>query len=109
MRIHIEQLRIEAIIGILPEERSAPQKISLDLTGEYEYDGENFIDYANVCRYCEEILVEGQFGLIEDALVKLSENLSRDFPSLRRLDISISKPDIMKNCTVRVSESWRFF
>jgi dihydroneopterin aldolase len=106
MRIEIRELRIEAIIGILPEERHTPQPILVDLEADYRYDGEHFLDYAALAEWIRRILVEGKFGLLEEALVTLKEGIFDAYPSIDRLFLRLSKPEILPDCRVAVSDSW---
>ncbi|MDD5548667.1 MAG: dihydroneopterin aldolase, partial [Sulfurovaceae bacterium] len=46
MTIHIENLSIQAIIGILDFEREKTQNIIIDLEIGYEYNKNVFLDYA---------------------------------------------------------------
>ena len=106
MRIEIRDLRIEAIIGILPEERHTPQPILVDLEADYRYDGERFLDYAALAEWIRRTLVEGKFGLLEEALMTLKEGIFDAHPFIDRLSLRLSKPEILPNCRVAVSDSW---
>ena len=66
--IYIENLKTEAIIGILDFEREKPQQIIAECKIDYTREGEKFIDYSIVVGMIEEILITGQYFLIEDAL-----------------------------------------
>ncbi len=100
MRIVIKKLTFEAIIGILEAERHTPQKISVSLSLEYDYDGKYFIDYAKVCAFIENNMITSQYGLLEDALESLSQNLKQTYPSIEKMKLKILKPDILPNATV---------
>ena len=106
MKIEIRNLQIEAIIGILPEERTAPQRILVDLEAEYRYDGERYLDYAALVETIRRTLIEEKFGLLEEALPVLKGRIAADRPEILSLFIRLSKPDILKECVVAVSERW---
>lgn len=107
MRIHIENLRFETIIGILEHERVSPQSVIINLTIDYEYKDE-FINYALVSENIESLMKEKKFLLIEEALVSLSKDLKEKFPLIKKLFLKITKPSIMPNSEVSVSDTYLF-
>ena len=48
MKIQISNLTFKAIIGILDFERIKKQKVIINLSFEYEFSKDKFIDYAEV-------------------------------------------------------------
>ncbi|WP_292656929.1 dihydroneopterin aldolase [Nitratifractor sp.] len=107
MKIEIHSLEIDAVIGILPTERQTPQKILVDLEAEYRYDGEHYLDYAAVVQEIRRTLVREQFGLLEEGLAFLKRQIITEHPEISSLFIRLSKPDILQECTVAVSERWK--
>ncbi len=108
MRILIEDLSFETILGILPEERTTPQSVRIDVTLDYLYDDGVFINYADVAERIIQTMHERQFELIETALNTLAETLKTDFPQTRTLTLTIRKPTILSHCTVGVQETFVF-
>ena len=102
MTIHIENLRFQAIIGILDFERKTPQDVIINLTIKYLYN-DNFINYADIAN-----MIEKKYLLIENALDTLSSKISSTYKQVQTLDIKITKPSIMKNCEVSVSENYQY-
>ncbi len=102
MIIDIEELRFECIIGLLEHERHTPQEIIIDLTLHYDYT-EEFINYAEVVTLIESHMKEAKYELLETALNNLFDLLSKNFPLIEQLYIKITKPDILPNCRVCVS------
>jgi dihydroneopterin aldolase len=102
MRIHIEGLSFETIIGILPHEREKPQRIVIDASIDYAYE-EAYLDYAAVCERIETHMHTHRFELLEEALLSLGELLEKHFPSIIRYRLKIAKPDILSHATVAVS------
>lgn len=100
--INIEDLKIEAIIGILPKERKAAQLIIADCVIVYEKRLDEFINYAEVVTLIEEMLKEQKYALIEDALEEIITALSEKFEQIKTIKLKLSKPQILKNCTVGV-------
>jgi len=102
MTIHIEALNFECIIGLLDFERITPQQVLIDLELTYDYQDE-FINYAEVANLIETSLVNNKYELIETALNELFNLLSNAFPLIKKLQIKITKPNILPNCRVSVS------
>ena len=103
MTINIKDLEFETIIGILDFERTAVQRVRINCSIEYDYDRE-FLDYALVAKHIETEMREKKFELIEEALLSLKSSLKRAFPLINSLVLEISKPDILNNCEVSLSE-----
>jgi dihydroneopterin aldolase len=108
MRIHIESLRIEAIIGLLDFERKREQQVRIDLEAEYLYDHHTFINYADLAKVIEADIRKERYELLEEALLGLKDLIIGLYPAIQELKLKISKPDILKNCTVALSHSWKF-
>jgi len=108
MKILIENLTFESIIGILEHERTTPQKVHIDCTIDYPYTQGNFINYAEVAEIIEMTMHKEQFELIETALEMLSATLKEEFPLINELLLTIRKPTILPNCTVGVQHTTRF-
>ncbi len=107
MRIHIERLSFEAIIGILEHERVSAQEIVINLWIDYDYKDE-FINYADVSQNIQSHIKEQKFLLIEEALDSLKTVLKEKFPLIKTLFIKITKPSIMPNSEVSVSDTYSF-
>ena len=71
MRIHIDALTLDVIIGLLDFEREHTQRVIIDMTADYDYAEENFIDYADIALLIEEELKEKRYTLLEEALLGL--------------------------------------
>ena len=107
MRIDIAALTFNTIIGILDHERTAPQRVVIDATFEYDFRGE-YIDYADAAEQIKAIMIREKFELIEEALLMLKRQLKATYPSIDTLSLKISKPDILPDCVVSVSETYKF-
>ena len=110
MTISIRKLTFEAIIGILPEERSLAQRIVVDCEIGYGYasDKKNIVNYADVADSIVSIMQKEKFELVEEALETLLSRLKVIFPSIETVKITICKPDILPNCTVCVTDFRNF-
>jgi len=108
MQIHIEALTFDVIIGLLDFERERPQSVIVDLELRYTYSAENFIDYADMVSLIQSELKEKKYALLEEALLGVKERLYTAYPQMEELKLKISKPDIMAECSVALSDHWHF-
>ncbi len=108
MKIHIEDLKFQAILGILDFERETPQEIIVNLSMSYTFENANFINYATVANLIETTMQEEKFLLIEEAIGFLAHSLKQTFPNIESLALKISKPAIMQNSIVSVSDIFHF-
>ena len=106
MLIHIEELTFEVIIGLLDFERKMAQKVIIKLEIEYVYEKNQFIDYANIVSLVEKKLHLEKYMLLEEAILGLKETIILNYPSIKKLFIKISKPNILQNCNVSLSHHW---
>lgn len=107
MTIHIEDLRFKCIIGILDFERKAPQDVIINIEINYTYSNK-FINYADVVKSCKSLMINHKFLLIEDALLMISKKLKEEFQDIQTLQLKITKPSILPECKVSVSDSFSF-
>ena len=107
MTIHIDDLKFQCIIGILDFEREKVQDVTLNITIDYEYKDE-FINYADVVNLVKSTMIEKKFLLIEDALSELSKTLQKEFSKINTLYLKITKPSILPDCRVSVSDTYNF-
>lgn len=108
MKILIENLTLDTIIGILEHERLTPQRVEIDCVIEYTYFDGQFINYASVAEIIETTMHREKFELIETALENLSQILKSYFSSIETLALTIRKPNILPNCTVGVQKNFIF-
>ena len=102
MKIHINDLNFKCIIGILDFERIKKQKVVINLSFEYEFSKDKFINYAEVSNLLKSTMKKEKFLLLEDAILHL-ENLLITTYEIKNLYIQISKPNILTNCIVSLS------
>jgi len=108
MKILIEDLTFEAILGILDFERTAPQRIRIECIIDYTYIGGKFINYADVADCIKQTMQDQKFELIETALETLASTLKEQFPLIEALSLTIRKPDILASCTVGIKQNFIF-
>ncbi len=102
LKINIENLSFKCIIGILDFERVKKQKVIVNLSFEYKYKQNEFIDYSHISKLIEKKMKKKKFELLEDAIIYFEKILYKKYP-IKNLKISISKPNILKNCVVSLS------
>lgn len=99
MKIEISNLTFKCIIGILDFERIKKQKVVINLSFEYNFSNDDFINYATVAELVEKTMKKEKFLLLEDAILHLETLLNNSY-NITNLKIKISKPNILKNCVV---------
>ena len=107
MTIHIQDLKFQAILGILDFERINPQDIIINTTIEYHYE-DDFINYAEVVELIKSDMTKHKFLLIEDALTHLFIELKKKFPKIDKIELKITKPSILPDVRVSVSDIYIF-
>jgi dihydroneopterin aldolase len=105
LKVNINDLTFNCIIGILSSERENEQKVIIDISFEYFYDDEksNFIDYSEVANLVQQIMIDKKFKLIEDAILYIRKEIKLKY-NIKNLRVKITKPDILSNCVVSVEE-----
>ena len=107
MTIHIEDLKFQCIIGILDFERETPQEVIVNLVLDYEYKND-FINYAHVVDFIKFDLIDKKYLLIEDVFSSLPTKLKENFSTIKTLHLKITKPSILPDCKVSVSDNYKF-
>lgn len=106
MTIHVEDLKFQCIIGILDFERVTPQDVIINIDIDYLYK-DIFINYAEIVQRVKEIMIKSEFLLIEEALDSLNLKLIKEFSSIKSMKIKITKPSILPDCKVSVSNHYK--
>ena len=102
MKIQIRELTFKCIVGILDFERIKKQRVIINLSFEYEFSKDIFINYAEISALIKKTMKKEKFLLLEDAILHM-ENLLNTSYIIKNLSIQISKPDILKDCIVTLS------
>lgn len=101
-KIFIKDLKFDTIIGLLDFEREERQSIIVDFEASYEYN-DNFIDYVEIKNIIVNEIKTKEYKLLEYACSDLSNILQNRFKSLKKIKLSITKPNILNDCIVGVS------
>ena len=105
MKVVIEDLTFDCIIGILDFERITPQKVIIDISFKYTYnDSSSFIDYSKVAKDIENIMIKERFKLLEDAIHFIDKYLNNKY-KIKKVKLKISKPNILTNCIVSLKNT----
>ena len=102
MKIEISDLTFKCIIGILDFERIKKQRVIINISFEYDFSKDLFIDYSEISNLIKSVMKKEKFLLLENAILHL-ENLLNNSYQISNLYIKISKPNILKNCIVSLS------
>ncbi len=102
MKIEISDLTFKCIIGILDFERIKKQRVIINISFEYDFSKDLFIDYSEISNLIKSTMKKEKFLLLEDAILHL-ENLLNNSYQISNLYIKISKPNILKDCVVSLS------
>jgi dihydroneopterin aldolase len=101
-KIYIQDLKVEAIIGILEHERINPQLIVINSEIEYCKNENDFVNYAEIVDIIEDSLVKNNFFLLEDALEEITAKIKKRFIQIFTIKLELKKPKILNNCIVGV-------
>lgn len=102
LTIEIKDLTFKCIVGILDFERIKKQKVVINISFNYIYKKDYFIDYSEVSNLVKQIMKKEKFELLEDAIMFIESQLYKLY-KINKLQIKISKPDILKDCIVSLS------
>lgn len=102
-RVEIEQLEVECIVGIRPEERDRPQPLIVDLALEYDlHDAGRSGRIGDTCDYAQ--LAREVTALLEFRRYKLLENAAAEIGAMvlglhhgTRLELRLGKPNAIAN------------
>lgn len=97
-RISLRDLRVVAVVGVLPQERTNPQPLSIDvdiytdLTSAGLSDSlDDSVDYGSVCSRIVEVVTDGAPLLLERLAHLIAEDLLGAFPMIEAVTIEVRK------------------
>ena len=83
-----------------------PQDVIINITIDYNYENK-FLNYAEIVQLVKQIMIKSEFFLIEEALDKLNLKLIKEYSSIKSMFIKITKPSILPDCMVSVSNNYK--
>ena len=96
-RIHVEQLDVSTRIGVLKEERGAPQRLTVSISswpyheaGDLADKIENAINYSDVVEETKNFVRDQSVSLIETLADRLAMHLLKNF-RMQRVTIELRK------------------
>ena len=96
-RIHVEQLEVSTRIGVLKEERSAPQRLTVSISfwpyheaGDLPDEIQNAINYSDVVEETKNFVRDQSTNLIETLADRLAMHLLKNF-RMQRVTIELRK------------------
>jgi dihydroneopterin aldolase len=102
-RIYVDQLELHARVGVSEDERSQPQRITLNLTAwpkaGFTGLGDDIgrtVNYSELCRSARELVESCSTSLIETLASKVATHLLNQFP-LGAVEVELRKyvlPDV---------------
>jgi 7,8-dihydroneopterin aldolase/epimerase/oxygenase len=112
-RIHIEQLKVRAHVGVPADERSQPQRLTLNVTfwpriTPQRDELEDTINYSGVAKMVREVVRRRRYKLIETVAKEVAGELLRQF-ALGKVVVEVRKfvladADYVSVTAVRESE-----
>lgn len=98
-RIVINDLEVNAIIGVRDHERTQPQRLRFDVRIDYDITAaaqqerlDATLDYSAVCRRIAELAVDGRYLLVETLVTAIADALEAEFGA-RSYYLRAVKPD----------------
>ena len=100
-RVFIRNLEIEAILGVLPEERTTPQKIVVNLELETDVRAAadsralaDTVDYAALAAEVRGLVLEAKHLLVESRVTDIANLALRD-NRVSGVTVTVAKPDAL--------------
>ena len=113
MRIEIEAIELETIIGILPPERLKSQKLIANLAIEYPADRavrsdslDGAVDYRELALIVENQAQKG-FHMLENLSQAIIDEVLHAFPQISFIEICLEKPQALKNGRAKLMNQWK--
>ncbi|MDA3058167.1 dihydroneopterin aldolase [Campylobacter sp. VBCF_05 NA6] len=96
IQVLIEDLKFDAIVGILDFEREKKQEILVSA----KFSADEFIDYAKACEFIKFSFEREKFLLVEDALNFFAKSFKTQYKSLNYFYMKIYKTQILADAKV---------
>lgn len=102
-KIHIQNLKVECLIGVRDYEKVQPQPLIVHLQCEYESAAalrsdciKDAVDYSTLASEIKTFLTHHQFALLERLSCALICHLIKNFP-IQNIHLKIEKPKALNN------------
>ena len=108
-QIHIRQLKLNAVIGVYPRERKAPQPVIVDLVlhADLQVAGRSdrltdTVDYAALVARIRKAAAKSRFQLLESLAQHIADLCLRE-PRIAAVDVTAAKPGALPGIGVAVT------
>lgn len=108
-QIHIRQLKMNAVIGVYPRERKAPQAVIVDLAlyTDLQVAGRSdqladTVDYAALAERVRKATAKSRFQLLEALAQHIADLCLRD-PRIAAVDVTMAKSGALPGAEVSVT------
>src|SRR5581483_2374652 len=91
--ITLKAMRFDALVGILPHEREAPQPIDVDVSAEVA-DGKEIIDYRALYGIAASVLAAGHIDYLEEIADRIADRVAAHSARVRRVRVAVRKPRV---------------
>ena len=101
--IFIEDLSLMARVGILPQERLAPQRLLISFKAQLALEQwpisalDQSLSYAQVAQTIEEVVAAQHWDLLEDLAFAIQKALAA-YKIISQASLELRKPDILPQC-----------
>ena len=102
MRVKIERLRVDAVIGAYADERLIEQTLWLDIAFDYDAElaterdtFEHAVDYDALTSRLSDFIKVSKFVLVETAAKRCCDFLIKSFP-IQSVTVVVSKPSALE-------------
>lgn len=101
-KLLIQELKVNAIIGVFDWEQQIRQTLLIDLEIEHDFSAlndqiENALDYDALCKYVTELIESRSFQLIETVAVTIADSLKDRYDRILRLIVKVGKPHAVRS------------
>jgi dihydroneopterin aldolase len=91
--ITLRAMRFQALVGILPHERTTPQPVEIDLTVTVT-EGEGVVDYRRLYDVTAAVIGEGHIEFLEDIAEQVATGALESSDRVARARVAVRKPHV---------------
>jgi FolB domain-containing protein len=101
-KIFVDDIIVEAFIGINPDEQLCKQRVKFGFSLEYDWEVaissdaiKDAVNYASLTEELKAFISESKFSLLESLVFKTAENILLFSPKITKAKVYCKKVDIM--------------
>jgi dihydroneopterin aldolase len=92
-QITLRAMRFDALVGILPQERTTPQPIEVDVTVDVA-DGDGIVDYRALYAAAANVFAAGHIDYLEQIGERIAAAALGHSARIRRARVAVRKPHV---------------